>query len=136
MNHKNLSEVLENIEYTVVKGDVNIQVNDVVYDSRKADKDNAFVCIIGAVTDGHKYIENTLKQGCRVIVIEREIEELPVFEEYQDVTVIKTENTKKALAVMAAAIYDYPDKKLTTIAVTGTKGKTGSGLSMLPSGRI
>ncbi len=124
MNHKNLSEVLENIEYTVVKGDVNIQVNDVVYDSRKANKDNAFVCIIGAVTDGHKYIENTLKQGCRVIVIEREIEELPVFEEYQDVTVIKTENTKKALAVMAAAIYDYPDKKLTTIAVTGTKGKT------------
>ncbi|MBQ3666302.1 MAG: UDP-N-acetylmuramoyl-L-alanyl-D-glutamate--2,6-diaminopimelate ligase [Lachnospiraceae bacterium] len=124
MNHKNLSDVLENTSYTIVKGDLHVQINDVVYDSRKANKDNAFVCIIGAVTDGHKYIESTLQQGCKVIVIERDLEELPVLDAYRDITVIKTESTKKALAAMAAAIYDYPDKKLTTIAITGTKGKT------------
>ena len=124
MNRKSLSEVLENLEYTIVKGDINTQINDVVYDSRKANQENAFVCIIGAVTDGHKYIESTLKQGCKVLVIEREAEEIPVLDDYSDITVIQTQSTKKALAVMSAAIYDYPDKELTTIAVTGTKGKT------------
>ena len=124
LNKKRLEDVLKGLDYTVKKGSVDRELEDVVYDSRKAGKENAFVCITGAVTDGHQYIESSLEQGCRIFVIEKEFDEIPVFGQYDDVTVLQTNNTRQALALMAAQIYDEPAKKLTTIAITGTKGKT------------
>lgn len=124
MNNKRLSELTDKFEHILIKGSEDISVNDVVFDSRKAGKDNAFVCIIGAVTDGHSYIESALNKGCKVFVIQRDIEEFVSLKNAEDVTVIKTENTRIALACMSAAVFDYPAKEMTTVAITGTKGKT------------
>lgn len=126
MNKKKLADVLADFPaHRIVKGGMETEIEDVVYDSRKAGENNAFVCIIGAVTDGHRYIGGALKQGCRVFVIQKDISEIPELNNADDaVTVIQTENTRIALSVMSAAIYDYPAKKLTTVAITGTKGKT------------
>ncbi len=126
LNKKKLSDVLSKMpSMKIVKGSMDTEIDDVVYDSRKAGKNNAFVCIIGAVTDGHNYISGALDKGCQVFVIQRDIKELPELEHTDDtVTVIQTENTRIALSVMSAAIYDYPAKELTTVAITGTKGKT------------
>ena len=124
---KKLSEVLEKLEYTLIRGSVETEIKDVVYDSRKAGADNAFICIIGAVTDGHNYIKSAIDNGCRVFVIQKDIQEIPAFNEPDktgDITIIQVENTRRALSCMAAAIYDYPAKQLTTVAITGTKGKT------------
>lgn len=115
-----LSKCLENLEYDIIKGSIDIEINDVVYDSRKAGKDNAFICIVGAVTDGHKYIKNALEQGCKTFVVCRDVEAF----DNRDVTVIKVSDTRIALSYMAMAVFDYPAKSLTTVALTGTKGKT------------
>ena len=52
-----LIQLLENIEYTCVQGSLETDVKSVVYDSRKVEKDSLFLCIKGAVSDGHKYAE-------------------------------------------------------------------------------
>lgn len=115
-----LSQCLENIKYDVLKGNVDTDIDDVVYDSRKAGEGNAFICIVGAVTDGHKYVGSALEKGCRVFIIQNDVPEL----EAADVVVIKTEDTRIALAYMSAEIFGNPAKELTTVAITGTKGKT------------
>ena len=48
-----LSSLLENLEYTCCQGSTEQEVSSVVYDSRKAEKDSLFICIKGAVVDGH-----------------------------------------------------------------------------------
>ncbi len=113
-----LKQLLTKLEYELLQGDIEIEISDIVYDSRKATEKNAFVCLSGAVVDGHSYIENAVKLGCRVIFVEKEV---PLI---QGVTYIKLANTRKALSYLSQAIFDYPADKLTMIALTGTKGKT------------
>jgi len=113
-----LNDLLKGFEYTCLQGDVHTLVTDLVYDSRKVKKGSVFVCITGAVADGHKYIPDVIDKGAAAIIIERDIE-LP-----EGITVIKTDNNRKALACMSAAYFGHPAEKLITIGVTGTKGKT------------
>ena len=42
-----LSDLLTDIEYVLVQGNLDIDINNIVYDSRKAQKDDVFVCIKG-----------------------------------------------------------------------------------------
>lgn len=112
--------MLENLEYTCLQGDEHILVTDLVYDSRKVVKDSVFVCIMGTVADGHEYIPEVISKGAVAIIIEKDIE-LP-----EDLTVIRVDNARKALAFMSAAYFGHPARKLTTIGITGTKGKTTS----------
>lgn len=113
-----LDDLLEHIEYTCLQGHAHTLVTDLVYNSRKVNKGSVFVCISGTVTDGHKFIPEVIEKGAVAIVIEKDIK-LP-----NDITVIRVDNARRALAYMSAAYFDYPAKKLTTIGITGTKGKT------------
>ena len=113
-----LNELLEKLEYTKLQGELKISITNLIYDSRKATKGSVFVCISGAITDGHSYIDDVAKKGAVAIVVERDVE-YP-----EGLTVIKVADTRKALARMSAAYFDYPAEKLTTIGITGTKGKT------------
>lgn len=113
-----LEQLLEQLKFTCLQGEIHIPVTDLVYDSRKVIKDSVFVCIVGAVTDGHNYINEVVKKGASAIIVEKEVE-LP-----EGVTVVKVEDCRLALACMSAAYFGYPAHKLTTVGVTGTKGKT------------
>jgi UDP-N-acetylmuramoyl-L-alanyl-D-glutamate--2,6-diaminopimelate ligase len=93
-------------------------ISDIVYDSRKASDGVIFVCIVGAVADGHKYARSAYDKGARVFVCEKPIE-LP-----SDALVFQVENTRRALASLSACIFDHPERKLRVIGVTGTKGKS------------
>ncbi len=117
MNLK-LEKILENVKYEVLSGSLDEEITDLVYDSRKAVEGTAFICITGAVTDGHQYIESAVKKGTKVIIVEREVEKI------EGVTYIRVEDSRLALAFMSQAIFDYPAKKLVVIGLTGTKGKT------------
>lgn len=121
VDFKLVRDIAKGFDFDLLKGSLDVKVNDVVSDSRKASKDNIFICIVGAVSDGHKFIKSALEAGCRAFVIQNDVKD---FEDYDDVLVIKTENTRKALACMSQGIFDFPAEKLTTIAITGTKGKT------------
>ena len=93
-------------------------ISDIVYDSRKAKEGVIFVCIVGAVADGHKYAASAYEKGARVFVCEKPIS-LP-----SDALVFTVENTRRALASLSACFFDHPEKKLRIIGVTGTKGKS------------
>ena len=116
-----LKKLCEKTEYRLIQGSMDTEVRDIIYDSRRLEEGTMFVCMPGAVTDGHKYIPDAIEKGASVIVVERceETEAIP-----EDITVIMVESSRRALALMSAAYFDYPAEKLTTIGLTGTKGKT------------
>ncbi len=116
-----LSKLCERIDYELLQGSMDTEVADVIYDSRKITEGTMFVCMVGAVTDGHKYIPDAIEKGASVIVLEREeeAEQIP-----ENITVIKVVSARRSLALISAAYFDYPADKLTTIGLTGTKGKT------------
>lgn len=116
-----LSNICEEIEYTLLQGSLETEVRDVIYDSRKIAPETMFVCMVGAVTDGHKYIPDAIDKGASVIVLEREEEAAQIPE---NITVLKVASARLALALMSAALFDHPARKLVTIGLTGTKGKT------------
>ena len=97
-------------------GITDIEIEGIAYDSRKVKKGFLFIAIKGYETDGHKYIESALKNGA-VAVIGQENLTL-------DCTYIKTDNSRRALAICAAQFYNHPEKKLKIIGITGTNGKT------------
>lgn len=115
----NLKKLLTNIDYEVVKGNIDKEINNVNYDSRKVEKDDMFVCIKGFATDGHKYAKSSIEKGASVIICEDDIEC-----NNEDVTIIKVKDSRKALATVGCNLYDNPSKKMKIIGVTGTNGKT------------
>lgn len=113
-----LAELLERLEYKVVQGDTGIKVGEINNDSRDVREGSVFVCIKGAVSDGHAYVREAAEKGAVAVVVEREVK-AP-----EGLTLIQVEDTRYALALMSAAYYGYPAEKLKVIGVTGTKGKT------------
>ena len=113
-----LSQLLERLEYEVVQGSDAIEISTLTYDSRKVEKDSVFVCICGAVSDGHQYIEQVAESGASAIIVEKEVD-AP-----NHLTVIRVKDTRYALAMTSAAYFGYPAEKLKVIGITGTKGKT------------
>ena len=116
-----LRKICEEIEYTLLQGSLETEVRDIIYDSRKIAPETMFVCMVGAVTDGHKYIPDAVEKGASVIVLEKEEETAQIPE---NITVLKVASARLALALMSAALFDHPARKLVTIGLTGTKGKT------------
>lgn len=113
-----LLELLEDMEYECLQGEENREISTLVYDSRKVEKDSVFVCISGAVRDGHDFALEVAKKGASVLLVEKEVE-VP-----EHVTVIRVSDTRLALAKASAAYFGHPAKELITIGITGTKGKT------------
>ncbi|AGK97734.1 UDP-N-acetylmuramoyl-L-alanyl-D-glutamate--2,6-diaminopimelate ligase [Clostridium pasteurianum] len=115
-----LKIILEGIKYKIIKGDINLGVNKIEYDSRNITNKDLFVCIEGFSTDGHKYIDSAVNSGASVIICTKVPESLP------DCTVLQVENSRRALALAAANFYGNTHKKLKMIGITGTNGKTTS----------
>lgn len=113
-----LIKLLERLEYECINGSLDVDVKDVINDSRKVSDGSLFICIRGAVSDGHKYVPDVIAKGAKVLVVEKRVE-AP-----EDITVIRVEDSRYAMALISAAYYDYPAKKLKVIGITGTKGKT------------
>ncbi len=112
-----LSKLLENVNITKLQGNINIKISGIAFNSAEVKPGDVFVCISGFKTDGHKYAQDALEKGAVAIVAERPVEDTAA-------TVAVVENTRLALAYMAAVFYDYPYKRFRLIGVTGTNGKT------------
>ncbi len=113
-----LKEWLGELNYTLLQGSLDEEVNDVVFDSRKAGPGALFVCISGTKTDSHAFIPQVLSAGVKVLVVEKPVS-VPL-----DVTVLLAEQGREALALLSAARFGYPARELLMIGITGTKGKT------------
>ena len=113
-----LIKLLENIDYKLIKGNLEFEIEDITYDSRTANKTNCFVALVGIDRDGHDYIESVIKQGCKCIIVSKSIDI------NYDINIIKVNNTRKILPIISANLFDNPGDKLIKIGITGTKGKT------------
>ena len=113
-----LTQLLERLQYEVIQGKDDIEITELINDSRKVTDGSVFVCISGAVSDGHAYVQEVADKGAAAVIVEKDVE-AP-----EDLTVIRVEDTRYALALMSCAYFGYPAEKLKVIGITGTKGKT------------
>ena len=103
----------------ISKSNEEILVNDIVIDSRKASKNNAFVAIVGENLDGHDFINLAINQGCKTIIKNKDNN---VDIDNKEINVIEVNNTEIALGDIAKF---YKEKfEIPFIAVTGSVGKT------------
>ena len=116
-----LNDILNKVNGTLLQGDINVDIKDIVIDSRMANKNTLFVAMIGLSLDGHEFILKAYDNGCRAVIIERDVINIP-----QDMIVFKVDNAREALSVLAANFYDSPSSKINMIGVTGTNGKTST----------
>ncbi len=112
-----LSELLKGIDFTLLKGSENTEINELVYDSRKVGKGDVFVCLKGYNVDAHKFAASAVEKGAAAVVLSDPLD-------LDCETVIKVDDTRAALAVLSANFFGNPSKELISIAITGTKGKT------------
>ncbi|EAR13125.1 UDP-N-acetylmuramoylalanyl-D-glutamate--2,6-diaminopimelate ligase [Polaribacter irgensii 23-P] len=116
---KNLKDILYKVSANKIFGETNIVVKNLVFDSRKAACNTAFIALKGVAIDGHLFIDKAINLGAIVVVCE----DFPK-EQKEGVTYIQVSDTKIALAIMASNFYDNPSSKIPLIGVTGTNGKT------------
>ncbi len=119
-----LEKLISKVDVIKQVGDLNLDITNINSDSRKITSGGLFVAINGFSNDGSKFIPDGIKNGAIAVVVEPSVN-LEDFN-YENVTFIKVQNTRKALAQISCEFYDNPSKKLKLIGVTGTKGKTTS----------
>lgn len=95
------------------------EIRGISCDSRTVHVGDLFVCLPGAEEDGHAYARAAYERGCRAFLGEYPPPGLP-----QDACIAYVPDSHRALAALAAAFYGFPEKEMTLIALTGTKGKT------------
>lgn len=117
---KRLTDLLSGIKYSSASDISEAAISDIVYNSKKASGGALFVCMRGAVSDGHRYARDAYERGTRIFICEHETG-LP-----DDALCIKVENARAALADISANFFDHPERKLHLIGITGTKGKSST----------
>lgn len=124
-----LRDVLANIEYRLISGDLDKEITSVEFDSRKVFDGSLFVCVKGFTVDGHTFASKAAGQGAAALIVDSRREDFPdenlrkISDEY-GICVVETKDTHKMLADMSANFYNHPEKKMAIYGITGTKGKT------------
>ncbi|SDY42028.1 UDP-N-acetylmuramoyl-L-alanyl-D-glutamate--2,6-diaminopimelate ligase [Tindallia californiensis] len=113
-----LQDMLFNIEFEILQQSHEEEITHIAYDSRKVVPGSLFICISGMETDGHQFANEAIRKGAIALVVEKAVPKV------QGVTMIRVNDSRKAMAVIAAAFYGNPSSELDMIGVTGTNGKT------------
>ncbi len=114
-----LSELINKIEGITIKGNTDLKIEGIAFDSRKISKGYLFAAIPGTNADGHKFIPSAIENGAGVILCEH----LPDNPD-SDLTWIICNNSSQILGQIASGYYHNPSEKMKVIGVTGTNGKT------------
>ncbi|OOF55809.1 UDP-N-acetylmuramoyl-L-alanyl-D-glutamate--2,6-diaminopimelate ligase [Rodentibacter genomosp. 2] len=102
-----------------------IEINELVLDSRKVKSGDLFVAIKGHQVDATCFIEQAILAGANAVVAETGSVDMHLSVVYQlQKPVIYYYNLSANLSEIADKFYDSPSKKLTLVGVTGTNGKT------------
>lgn len=113
-----LLSVLRDLDFDLVQGDPNVEVEAVSFDSREVVPGGAFVAVSGFTVDGHAFIPKAISLGASVVIVEKDVRI------DEPVTVVKVKDTRDALARVSSNFYGRPTEKLNMVGITGTNGKT------------
>lgn len=122
-----LNDIIADSGVVSVTGDRYIEISDICNDSRKAAPGSLFIAVKGHDADGQTYIASAIKAGAVAVAYEDEdilAEQIAKAGGGAGIALVKVENSRHAVAIMAANFYDNPSRKLTLIGITGTNGKT------------
>lgn len=103
-----------------------VDISGIAYESGKVKNGFVFAAALGAVTDGHNYIPEAIRNGAFLILCEKREAYETYKQAYPECFFVLTQNTRRALALLSAAFFGYPAEKLKLIGLTGTKGKTST----------
>ena len=117
-----LKELIAHIRHRAVLNFNNVEICDVVSDSRSVQPGDLFVAINGNACNGAKYIDDAVDRGAVAVVTEAE--------DYAraDIPLIIVNDARLALSALAAQIYEHPTTRMKIVGITGTNGKTSVGM--------
>ena len=121
-----VSKLLEGLRVKKKQGPMDTAIKGIAYDSRLVEDGFLFVAVRGFSVDGHDYIKDAVSRGAVAVVAEDAVEitkagQIPV----QDRTAfIQVSESREALALISAAFYKHPSRRLSLTGITGTNGKT------------
>lgn len=114
-----LKDILFGVSLQSITGNREEEVHGVAFDSRKVEPGFLFVAVKGLTVDGHDFIESTIDKGAKIIVCEKAPKNLP-----KGITIVQTDNSAKALGIIASNFYGRPSENIKLVGITGTNGKT------------
>jgi UDP-N-acetylmuramoyl-L-alanyl-D-glutamate--2,6-diaminopimelate ligase len=112
-----LAELVAGLPGARLVGDASVEISELAYDSRKASPGTLFFCVRGEKVDGHRFAPRVVEEGAAALVVERELAELAVPQ-------VVVEDSRAAMAPLAARFWGDPTARLRVAGVTGTNGKT------------
>jgi len=122
-----LTQLLNSVHAIKVTGEVQRKdVADIVYDSRKVQKNSVFVAVKGYKSDGHKFLQDAINKGAVAVVVEDNDSIPDDLIHHAQISKILVSNSRKALAELSKGFFNDPTKKLKLVGITGTNGKTTS----------
>ena len=122
-----LTQLLNSLHVIQVTGEVQRKdVADIVYDSRKVQKNSVFVAIKGYKTDGHKFLQDAINKGAVAVVVEDDNSIPDDLITHTRIAKILVKDSRKTLAELSKGFYKDPSSKLKLVGITGTNGKTTS----------
>ena len=118
-----LKQILLGLEGLKVRGNLDLQIEEIENNSEKVKKGYLFVAINGFKEDGHKFVKRAIENGAVAVIVEEgcNLKELAIPD---NITIVMAKNTREALAICSSNFYGNPSSKFKLIGVTGTKGKT------------
>ncbi len=113
-----IESILQVIQSVTVRGDRNLDIKGIAYDSRQVRPGYLFVALKGARHNGADFIEEAIRRGAVAVVSEESAIRRG------SITHIRVDDARRALAEIACAFHNHPSVRITTIGITGTNGKT------------
>lgn len=122
-----LTQLINSVSSIQITGNIQRKdVADIVYDSRKVQKNSVFVAVKGFNNDGHRFLQEAIAKGAIAVVVE-DNEALPDdLITHSQIAKILVKDSRKALAELSKGFYKNPTSTLKLIGITGTNGKTTS----------
>ncbi|MEH7250826.1 UDP-N-acetylmuramoyl-tripeptide--D-alanyl-D-alanine ligase [Neobacillus niacini] len=112
---RQISEMIS-VKYEVTSF-ADIEITGISIDSRKIEKGNLFIPFKGENSDGHKFVEDSLKKGAAAALWQSDIPNPPT-----DLPILLVEDTLEALQELARAYRKQLPVKV--VGITGSNGKT------------
>jgi UDP-N-acetylmuramoyl-L-alanyl-D-glutamate--2,6-diaminopimelate ligase len=113
-----LSMLLKGAGPCTVKGDRNVDINSLSYNSKQAGSNSMFFAIQGCKQNGNNFIDEAITRGAVCVASDQD------FITYKNVTKVITCDIRKMCAITAANFYQHPAEAMNVIGITGTNGKT------------
>ena len=103
-----------------------VEIVQVTADSRSVRPGSLFVAVAGGQVDGHRFLSLVADQGAVAAVGTRAPAELAAAGLWnpERLPYIQVADARRALALVSAALHDFPSRQLAVVGVTGTDGKT------------